>query len=80
MSFTRFTCPQAVLCPTVLHALHATNSEGSNKLDHAQDIIRLIVQAIIITTPIGFLCTKYLGLRIFRKDERVEDGTDIKNW
>lgn len=39
------------------------------QLGYAEDLMTLIVQAILITTPVGFLLTNYLGPWLLKKTD-----------
>lgn len=72
-----FTCipktiVEAVLCPLTLTSLLTMSAEQTNELKYAEDIIRLTVQAIVITTPLGYLLTHYLGPILLRKSVDVD--------
>ncbi|XP_038210533.1 sodium/hydrogen exchanger 9B1-like isoform X1 [Zerene cesonia] len=52
---------EAVLCPLAISTIKLSQGSHSEELVYAEDLMRLVVQAIIITTPIGFLLTDKLG-------------------
>ncbi|KAL4704069.1 hypothetical protein ACJJTC_001991 [Scirpophaga incertulas] len=62
---------ESVLCPLAINNLVALGKYDSAEMQYAIDIMRLLIQAIIITTPLGFLVTKYLGPRLFK--EKTKD-------
>lgn len=47
-------------------------SQHIEELAIAEDLMRLIVQAIIITTPIGFLLTNNLGTMLLNDNNRED--------
>lgn len=64
---------QAVLCPAAMTALHGLNNR-ENELKYAEDIISLIVPAIVITTPLGFLLTHYIGPKLIGENIGVNQN------
>lgn len=67
---------QAVLCPLAIEALIMSDSPvDSQELVYAEDLIRLIVQAILVTTPIGFLLTNYLGPTLLHCDQDRDESS-----
>ncbi|OWR52668.1 mitochondrial sodium/hydrogen exchanger NHA2 like protein [Danaus plexippus plexippus] len=73
------TIVEAVLCPLAIEALIMSDSPvDSQELVYAEDLIRLIVQAILVTTPIGFLLTNYLGPTLLHCDQDRDESKDNK--
>ncbi|XP_063839247.1 sodium/hydrogen exchanger 9B1-like isoform X1 [Ostrinia nubilalis] len=67
---------EAVLCPLALNTFTLAGDFDSDERQFAEGLLRLIVQAILITTPIGFLLTNHLGpvlLRTAEKDCEKDD-------
>ncbi|CAH0726633.1 unnamed protein product, partial [Brenthis ino] len=58
---------EAVLCPMAIITIIA-QCQHIEELAIAEDLMRLIVQAIIITTPIGFLLTNNLGSMLLNEN------------
>ncbi|XP_049888085.1 sodium/hydrogen exchanger 9B2-like isoform X2 [Pectinophora gossypiella] len=52
---------EAVLGPVAINTFLLSSSYSKQEMGYADDLLRLIIQAILITTPIGFLLTHYLG-------------------
>lgn len=66
---------QAVLCPVATSTLLMRSHHDKEQLGYAEDLMTLIVQAILITTPIGFLLTNHLGPWLLKKtDSKSEIG------
>ncbi|CAK1603268.1 unnamed protein product [Parnassius mnemosyne] len=61
---------EAVLCPLAIDTLLINNSNTQYEMKYANDLMRLIVEAILITTPIGFLLTYHLGPFLLKSEER----------
>ncbi|KAF9812089.1 hypothetical protein SFRURICE_021446 [Spodoptera frugiperda] len=66
---------EAVLCPVAINAFIARGDHNEVQTEYAEYIMRLIVQAILITTPIGFLLTNHLGpILLKEKHKKCENG------
>lgn len=66
---------QAVLCPVAINAFIARGDHNEVQMEYAEYIMKLIVQAILITTPIGFLLTNHLGpILLKEKHKKCENG------
>lgn len=61
---------QAVLCPLPINTLMIRGGTDL-EIKYAEDILRLTIQAILITTPIVFVLAKHLG-PILLKDKEKE--------
>ncbi|XP_053605076.1 sodium/hydrogen exchanger 9B2-like isoform X2 [Plodia interpunctella] len=57
---------EAVLCPVVLTTLISKHTQDDQVMKYAEDIVKLIVQAILVTTPLGYLLTSHLGPILMR--------------
>lgn len=68
---------QAVLYPVATNTLLLSSHHDKEQLGYAEDLMRLIVQAILITTPIGFLLTNHLGPWLLKKTESESDIGEI---
>ncbi|XP_026324141.1 sodium/hydrogen exchanger 9B1-like [Hyposmocoma kahamanoa] len=64
---------EAVLCPVATNTLLMKNNHDKEQLEYAEDLMRLIVQAILITTPIGFLLTNHLGSWLLKKTDNESE-------
>ncbi|KAJ2953555.1 hypothetical protein O0L34_g1157 [Tuta absoluta] len=63
---------EAVLCPVAITT--AISAQASpQEVGYAEDILKLLVLAIIITTPIGFLLTHYIGPWLLAEKADVEN-------
>ncbi|CAH2066541.1 unnamed protein product, partial [Iphiclides podalirius] len=69
---------EAVLSPLAIDTLLMKNAGEDHEMRQAEDIMRLLVQAILITTPIGFLLTKHLGPFLLCK-QRKGNKTDLES-
>ncbi|XP_050675581.1 sodium/hydrogen exchanger 9B1-like isoform X2 [Leptidea sinapis] len=64
---------EAVLAPLAVSTIISSQGTNpSNELLYAEDILRLLVQAIVITGPIGFLLTDKLGPMLLRENCKPE--------
>ncbi|RVE42722.1 hypothetical protein evm_012634 [Chilo suppressalis] len=75
---------EAVLCPVALDTIAALGDRGNTmERQWAENIMQLLIQLILITTPIGFLLTNHLGpilLKTRHKDcEIIERRSQRKN-
>ncbi|XP_063376142.1 sodium/hydrogen exchanger 9B2-like isoform X2 [Cydia fagiglandana] len=70
---------EAVLAPTALTAVisRGPHQDYENDLACAVNILRLLVQAIIITTPIGYLLTNHLGPILLKVPKKSCDDKNI---
>ncbi|XP_013200451.1 sodium/hydrogen exchanger 9B2 isoform X2 [Amyelois transitella] len=67
---------EAVLCPIVLNTIISMQMQDETITKYAEDIIKLIIQAILVTTPVGYLLTSHVGpilLRSAAKDIEFSD-------
>ncbi|XP_004929389.1 sodium/hydrogen exchanger 9B2 isoform X1 [Bombyx mori] len=74
-SWTPKSIVEAVLCPLALNTLILRGGKNEQEMEYAEQLMRLVVQAILVTTPVGYLFTKHLGpvlLRDKRKEFRNE--------
>lgn len=71
---------QAVLCPLAIDTLIMKNSTDVHQMKYAEDLMRLIVQAILITTPIGYLLTNHLGPVLLKSKPKKDKGTHTFNY
>ncbi|KAM3959028.1 putative SLC9B1-like protein SLC9B1P1, partial [Aphomia sociella] len=71
---------EAVLCPLALVTLISSYVHDEKRLKYAEDLMRLIIQAILITTPIGFLLTNHLGPILLRKPQQDCENTDKESY
>ncbi|XP_072936432.1 sodium/hydrogen exchanger 9B2-like [Epargyreus clarus] len=60
---------EAVLAPMAIHTLMALGNR-EDEMIYAEQFLRLIVQAILITTPIGFLLTNSLGPMLLQTNQK----------
>lgn len=65
---------QAVLCPLALNTLIAQGRHNDKEMEYAEHLIRLTVQAILITTPISFLLTNNLGPILLKRKSKVDEN------
>ncbi|CAH0749062.1 unnamed protein product [Diatraea saccharalis] len=65
----------AVLCPLVIDTV-VTSNRGSTEKQYAENIMRLLIQLILITTPLGFLLTNHLGPLLLRNREKDSEKPD----
>ncbi|XP_068621560.1 sodium/hydrogen exchanger 9B2-like isoform X2 [Battus philenor] len=63
----------AVLSPLAINALLTNSTDKENEMRYAEDLMRLIIQAILITTPIGFLLTNHLGPLLLKTTQNNKD-------
>nr|XP_026487747.1 sodium/hydrogen exchanger 9B1-like isoform X1 [Vanessa tameamea] len=68
-AWTPKTIVEAVLCPTAISAVLMSGGHESPDLVYAEELMRLIVQAILVTTPIGFLLTNNLGPMLLNNNQ-----------
>nr|XP_021189275.2 putative SLC9B1-like protein SLC9B1P1 isoform X2 [Helicoverpa armigera] len=69
---------EAVLCPIAITAFISTGRHDKVQMEYAETLMRIIVQAILITTPIGFLLTKHLGPILLReKHKKCQNESEI---
>ncbi|CAF4760022.1 unnamed protein product [Pieris macdunnoughi] len=64
---------EAVLGPLAINAVLMSQGSHAHELSYAEDILRLLVQAIIITTPIGFILTDKLGQWLIRTESKTSN-------
>ncbi|CAB3249884.1 unnamed protein product [Arctia plantaginis] len=64
---------EAVLCPVAYNALVARGNYDENEMQYAEHFIWIIIQAILVTTPIGFLLTKHLGPFLLTEKQKKYD-------
>ncbi|KAH9643069.1 hypothetical protein HF086_018422 [Spodoptera exigua] len=70
---------EAVLCPVAINAFIARGDHNEVQMEYAEYIMKLIVQAILITTPIGYLLTNHLGpILLKEKHKKCENGIVIQ--
>lgn len=66
---------QAVLCPLAINTIIMSRGKYTEEFVVAEEIMRLIVQAIFITTPIGFLLVNNLGpMLLINNTEDIESS------
>ncbi|CAK1549820.1 unnamed protein product [Leptosia nina] len=68
---------EAVLCPLAINTVLMSQGSHAHELPYAEDIVLLLVEAIIVTTPIGFLLTDKLGPWLII-DKKTCDGNEPK--
>ncbi|KAL4704045.1 hypothetical protein ACJJTC_001967 [Scirpophaga incertulas] len=61
---------QCILCPLAIDTLIGLGKKDGAEMEYALDMMRQLIQAIIITTPLGFLVTKHLGLRLLKESTK----------
>ncbi|XP_045765238.1 uncharacterized protein LOC123867292 [Maniola jurtina] len=64
---------EAVLCPLAIDTILMTGTRRE-ELIYAEELMRLIVQAILVTTPLGFLLTNYLGPILLSKSQEDSES------
>lgn len=62
-----------MLCPVAYNALVARGKYDDNEMQYAEHFIWIIIQAILVTTPIGFLFTKHLGPILLKEKQKKCD-------
>ncbi|CAH2243117.1 jg14413 [Pararge aegeria aegeria] len=62
------TVVEAVLCPLAIDTILMTGTR-KEELVYAEELMRIIVQAILVSTPIGFLLTNNLGPMLLSKSQ-----------
>ncbi|KAJ8729511.1 hypothetical protein PYW08_001092 [Mythimna loreyi] len=68
---------EAVLCPVAINALIVLGNPDDVRIKYAEYLMNLIVQAILITTPIGFLLTNHLGpILLQEKRKKCENESE----
>ncbi|XP_075992163.1 sodium/hydrogen exchanger 9B2-like isoform X3 [Anticarsia gemmatalis] len=65
---------EAVLCPVAFNALVARGHYDEKEMEYAELYIRIIIQAILITTPIGYLLTNHLGPILLKEKQKKCDN------
>lgn len=72
---------QAVLCPMAINTLLQLGHYSVEEMEYAEQFMQLIIQAILITTPVGFLLTEHLGpVLLARKEvEDCDNGKALQN-
>lgn len=73
-AWTPKTIVEAVLCPTAITTVLASGGQDTKEMVYAEELMRLIVQAILITTPIGFLLTNNLGPMLLSSNSRDSEN------
>ncbi|KOB78423.1 hypothetical protein OBRU01_02511, partial [Operophtera brumata] len=73
---TCLTVRLAVLCPSPINALIVYGGT-EHEIQYAEDILRLTVQAILVTTPIVFLLTKHLGPVLLKDKGKEEENGEL---
>ncbi|XP_030021466.1 sodium/hydrogen exchanger 9B2 isoform X2 [Manduca sexta] len=66
---------EAVLCPLAINTLILRGDHSTKDMEYAEQLVKLIVPAILITTPIGSVLTNYLApilLKDVQKKHRNE--------
>lgn len=58
------------MCPVAINAFIARGDHNEVQMEYAEYIMKLIVQAILITTPIGFLLTNHLGPILLKEKQK----------
>ncbi|KAI8427736.1 hypothetical protein MSG28_002165 [Choristoneura fumiferana] len=63
---------EAVLGPLALTTVISRGSYKGSETDYvyAETLMKILIQAIIITTPIGYLLTNYLGPKLLKKPKK----------
>lgn len=62
---------EAVLCPMAIDTLAAIGDPHTSlETQCAENMMRLLIQAILITTPLGFLLTNHLGPILLKEREK----------
>lgn len=61
---------EAVLCPLALSTLISQGRQNDKEMEYAEDLLRLMIQAILITTPLAFLSINHLGPMLLNKKSK----------
>ncbi|XP_026738097.1 sodium/hydrogen exchanger 9B1-like isoform X1 [Trichoplusia ni] len=62
---------EAVLCPVAINALLSRGQYDAQTMEYAEHLMRMTVQAILVTTPIGYLLTSQLGPILLKENSKV---------
>ncbi|KAJ0181767.1 hypothetical protein K1T71_002489 [Dendrolimus kikuchii] len=65
---------EAVLCPLALNTLISQGRQNDKEMEYAEHLMRLTVQAILITTPISFLLTHHLGPILLKRKSKDNEN------